>query len=64
MTHAKKNIQELAVEVFVDREKAEEWLITPIEALNNQTPSSQLENANGIEEVRVILQKIERDGFP
>ena len=58
-----EKIMELATEVFGDLDKAAEWITTPIKVLNDKTPSSRLENAEGIEEVKSILRKIETGEF-
>lgn len=63
MTQAKEDVQKLATMVFGDIGKAKAWLTTPIKTLNYQTPTSKLENNEGIEEVRIILRKIESGEF-
>ena len=63
MTHTKEDIKKLANKVFGDATKAEAWLITPVKVLNDHTPTSRLQNAEGIEEVRALLLKIESGEF-
>ena len=63
MTHTKEDIKALATKVFEDVDKAEEWMRSPIKALNDDTPASKLENTEGIEEVRSLLGKIKSGEF-
>lgn len=63
MVYTKETLKRLAVDIFADRNKAEQWLATPIKALNGKTPRSLVENAEGIEEVAAILRKIKVGEF-
>ena len=63
MNHINEEIKELATKVFSNTDKADAWLTTPIKSLNDQTPISKLENAEGIKEVRALLRKIESGEF-
>jgi len=63
MFYTKETVKKLAIDIFADRNKAEQWLVNPINALNKKTPLSLIENAQGIEEVVAILRKIESGEF-
>ena len=63
MADTKNELKKLAAEIFGDKNKAEIWLNIPIKALNDKAPLTKLEYVEGIEEVRVILRKIEDGGF-
>jgi putative toxin-antitoxin system antitoxin component (TIGR02293 family) len=58
-----EDVKMLAVTVFGDKTKAEEWLETPNTALNNCDPASRLETKEGVEEVILLLRKIETGEF-
>lgn len=55
MVYTKETLKKLATDIFADRNKAEQWLATPIKALNGKKPRSLVENVEGIEEVVEIL---------
>ena len=59
----KEDIKQLATRVFDDTDKAKAWLNTPLRALNNHTPASRLDNTEGLEEVGILLRKIETGEF-
>ena len=63
MVYTKETLKKLATDILGDRNKAEQWLATPIKALNEKTPQSLVENTEGIEEVVVILRKIKAGEF-
>lgn len=63
MVYTKETVNELANEVFGDKNKSEIWLNTPIKSLNYKTPRSRLECEEGIEEVIAILRKLESGEF-
>jgi len=63
MVYTKEALYDLANEVFVDRNKVEQWLATPIKALNGKMPRSVVENSEGVEEVVAILRKIKTGEF-
>ena len=63
MTHIQQDIKTLAANVFGDKSKADAWLNTPVKALNNQTPTSMLNNDKNIEKVKALLRKISSGEF-
>jgi uncharacterized protein (DUF2384 family) len=58
-----EDVKLLAVTVFGDKTKAEEWLVTPNTALNNFAPDSRLTTKEGVEEVILLLRKIKTGEF-
>ena len=50
-----------AVAVFGDEHKASHWLRTPLELLNNQSPSQLLVTSGGVKRVEQILTRIEHN---
>ena len=49
-----------AIEVLGSREKALRWLRTPIPSLSDRTPLSLLDTSDGIEQVAMVLGRIEQ----
>ena len=49
-----------AIEVLGSPEKALRWLRTPLPALNDRTPLALLETSEGIEQVGLVLGRIEQ----
>ena len=58
------DIAQLANNIFGNSVKAEEWLSTPIRALNGDSPFMRLNTDEGVDEVRAIMHKIECGEFP
>ena len=63
IVYTRETLNELANEVFGDKNKSEQWLATPIKVLNGKIPSSVIESSEGIEEVVAILRKIKAGEF-
>jgi len=63
MVYTRETLNELAAEIFGDKNKSEQWLVTPIKTLNGKTPRSVVESAEGIEEDAAILRKIKYGEF-
>jgi len=61
--NTKEDILKLAFIVFGSKMKAEDWLNTPLISLNQNTPYSRLKTPEGIEQIRSILQKINKGEF-
>lgn len=57
------SIQLTAEAVFESREKALEWLESPIKALGGEVPSQLLHTPEGCEQVFQILKKLETGDF-
>jgi putative toxin-antitoxin system antitoxin component (TIGR02293 family) len=50
-----------AVAVFGDEHKASHWLKTPLQLIDNRTPSQLLTTAAGVKRVEQILTRIEHN---
>lgn len=51
-------IAHLAQEVFENKEKAASWLVTPNEALGDNSPARQCETEKGTQQVRRVLNAL------
>ncbi|HEY3742215.1 MAG TPA: MbcA/ParS/Xre antitoxin family protein [Bryobacteraceae bacterium] len=48
-----------AIEVFGTRDKAIDWLRTPLPALSHRTPISIMNTTTGVEQIQDVLGRIE-----
>ena len=59
-----KSVFKLCIEVFGDKDKARQWMRSPILALGDQAPLDLLDSAEGIELVMHTLGRIEMGFIP
>jgi len=57
------DIIQLTTTIFGNKVKASQWLEKPNPALNGDTPFTKLSSGKGIEEVKLILRKIQYGEF-
>ena len=53
------DIQQLATSVFGSKAKALRWLNKPNRSLNGERPITRLNTLEGIDQIKIILMKIE-----
>jgi len=58
-SHPLVDVLARAIEVFGEREKALQWLRTPVRSLGDKTPISLLSTTEGLTRVRDVLGQIE-----